>query len=383
MDTTIDERRRDLDRFANASSNGDPSTVSLAPSVRPLATPLDRVFGAQQVAVYRDEARVLQKLKTLAAAAGSDWFYRYPVKNRRENRTDWIEGASIKLANDVARIYGNCDVDTRVIDLGDNWLIYARFTDFETGYSLTRPFQQRKSQKAIQTDNDRQLDIAFQIGVSKAIRNVVVNALQTYADFAFDEARNSLVTKIGSDLPEWRQRTIEGLGRIPVDVTRVEKVVGRAAKDWLAPDVARVIAMMKAIADGMATVDETFPPLDAASDKPEDEPKSPSPSPQEHSEESATAASQPASGAADAVHPQAHPPEAGAASSAKEPASEREYIAYAEGWIGRLVDPTAGEAQWKTEKKIRNSANISPEVRDDLEGKLKAKVAQLRASRNS
>ncbi|TIQ36371.1 MAG: hypothetical protein E5X49_32765 [Mesorhizobium sp.] len=38
-------------------------------------------------------------------------------------------------------------------------------------------------------------------------------------------------------------------------------VIGRPAKDWLAPDIAKVIAMMTAVADGMATLDETFPPL--------------------------------------------------------------------------------------------------------------------------
>src|SRR5229473_189945 len=131
------DRRSALDDFANAPAR---EMVS-APSVMPMASPGDRVFGAQQVAVYRDEARIFQKLAALGAAAGDDWFYRFPVRKKIKNEEtgkdewvkDWIEGASIKLANDVARIYGNCEVDTRVIDLGSSWLIYARFTDFETG----------------------------------------------------------------------------------------------------------------------------------------------------------------------------------------------------------------------------------------------------------
>jgi hypothetical protein len=40
-------------------------------------------------------------------------------------------------------------------------------------------------------------------------------------------------------------------------------VIGRPAKDWLAPDIARVLAMMRAIADGMASADDSFPPLAA------------------------------------------------------------------------------------------------------------------------
>src|SRR6202011_2222346 len=100
-------------------------------------------------------------------------------------------------------------VDTRVIDLGASWLIYARFTDFESGYALTRPFQQDKGASKLGGDDQaRKLDIAFQIGVSKAIRNVVTNALQTFADYAFDAAKNSLVEKIGSDIIKWRERVL-------------------------------------------------------------------------------------------------------------------------------------------------------------------------------
>ena len=267
-DIETEGRREALDLFAQAGANAPP------PATIPAAGILaggagERVVGAQKLAVTRDEPRVLQRLAMLAARAGEDWYYRWPVKNKRTNKTEWIEGPSIKLANDVARLYGNDEVETRVIDLGDSWLIYARFTDYETGYSLTRPFQQRKSQRtmgerATAEDADRSRDIAFQIGVSKAIRNVTVNALQTFADYAFEEAKNSLIDKIGRDLPAWRDRTIQKLAA-KVEIKRAEAVLGRAAGDWLAPDVAQVIAMMKAVSDGMATIDETFPPLAAKS----------------------------------------------------------------------------------------------------------------------
>jgi hypothetical protein len=130
---------------------------------------------------------------------------------------------------------------------------------------MERAYRQRKSQASMKTkDADRQLDIAYQIGQSKAIRNVIVNALQTYADFAFEAARNSLVDKIGKDLVGWRERTLQGIAKMPVDVARVERVIGRAARDWLAPNLAQVISMMKSVADGMASVDEVFPPIEAS-----------------------------------------------------------------------------------------------------------------------
>lgn len=263
-DDNIDRRSNDLAEFANAQ--GQPLQPARGSAlVRPTTGLAERIIGAQHVHVYRDEAKILQKLAAIAAAAGNDWFYRFPVK-KKDGGTDWIEGPSIKLANDVARIFGNNVNEVREIDVGDAWVFYARFTDIETGFSMERAYRQRKSQGSMKTkDADRQLDIAYQIGQSKAIRNCIVNSLQIYADYAFDQARNSLIEKIGKDLAGWRDRTLQGLAKMPVDAARVERVIGRANRDWLAPHIAQVIAMMKSVADGMASVDEVFPPIEAAS----------------------------------------------------------------------------------------------------------------------
>jgi hypothetical protein len=218
----------------------------------------DAIITAQKVAVERDEAKVLRKIRVFAQAAGSDWFYRYPV-NRG---ADWIEGPSIKCANNVARYYGNCQIDTRVVDNGDSWIIYARFVDYETGFSYTRPFQQRKGQQTVKTsDGARALDIALQIGVSKAIRNVVCNALETFTTYAFEEAKSAIVDKVGKNLEIYRERVTARLTEMKV-LERVEAAQGRAAKDWLASDIARIIAQLQAINDGMATLDETWPPTE-------------------------------------------------------------------------------------------------------------------------
>lgn len=385
---TAEERRSALEAFANSNGNGNQQLAS--PGVKPLAAPVDRVFGAQHVSVYRDEARVLQKLAALGQAAGDSWYYRYPVKNKKAGTTDWIEGPSIKLANDVARIYGNCDVDTRVIDLGDSWIIYARFTDFETGYSLTRPFQQRKSQSSMNTGNDRALDIAFQIGVSKAIRNVVVNALQTYADFAFDAAYNSLVEKIGKNIEGWRARTVQGIEKIPVEVSRVEKVVGRSVKDWTAPDVAKIIAMMKSIADGMATIEETFPSkteqavAEDATDKSAADEFTNKNAAQASTQDGSAAQPSPASGPAAPEPDSSQGGQTGAATAPAEavaPKNAIECVHYTREWIMALTDADAGELRWKTERKLRNFVNITPEARDTLDDMLKEKCAELRAGK--
>lgn len=408
-DVLDEDRSSLLDAFA-ASPPREDRQVSIIPATAFPSAP--QSVGAQPVAVRRDDKEVLQRLKVVASAAGGEFFYRFPVKNRKENRTDWIEGPSIKLANELSRIYGNCSVDTRVMDIGDSWIIYAEFIDYETGFRMVRPFQQRKSQRGMRTDDARGLDIALQIGVSKAIRNVVVNSLQTYADFTFEEARSALVDKIGTDLPSWRTRTIEGLARRDIALPRVEAIIGRAAKDWLAPDVARIIAMMKAIADGMATADETFPPLDA---KPEgdggaqtnnespqgsagaaatsaaDQPDSaPSQQPPSQGSSAAAAAGQESGKAAgdgkpeggkseakpEAKNTQKEPPKEKPADE-KPPANEKDYVAYATAWREAATDPVAAMARWKAEKDLRNKCNVGPDTRDDLLAKLQTKCGAL------
>jgi len=249
---------RNLTQFANAAGQpNQPQPRGHALRSETHGVPVPEVLPP--IAKERDEAKVRLKLRTLAAFAGEDWFYRFPVREGGAQR--YITGPSIKLANNVAREFGNCNVQVRPFDEGDAWIFMARFTDNETGFSMERSYRQRKGQRSIGTkDPDRQLDIAYQIGQSKAIRNVITNALGIYCDYAFEEAQNSLIEKIGKNLEGSRKRA---LGQLPVELARVERVIGRAAKDWTAPDISQVVAMTKAITDGMAIADEMFPPIEA------------------------------------------------------------------------------------------------------------------------
>lgn len=264
MTMADDPRQRDMEAFANAGP------VRPAPSghalVRQTHGVPERIIGAQPVAVYRDDQRILQKIAAHAAAAGSDWTYRFPVR-KKEGGQDWIEGPSIKLALAVASLVGNNQVEVRELDVGDAYVFYARYTDLETGFSLERSYRQRKGQQTMRTrDPDRAVDQVYQIGQSKALRNVICNACGIFCDYAFEQATNSLVEKIGKSLDGWRERTIVGIKNMPCELNRVERIIGKAAKNWTAPDIARIVAMMQSVADGMATVDDVFPPLEETSE---------------------------------------------------------------------------------------------------------------------
>lgn len=234
---------------------------ALVPMARETTTM--ELMVAQRVAVRRNEEEILQTIKRLAHVAGEAYYYRFPVKSKDpdtgEYVTSYIEGPTIKLANDLAREWGNCAVETRVFDTADGWIIYARFIDLQTGYNYSRPYVQRRDQKSIKTkDKGRAEDIAFQIGASKAIRNVIVNVLGTYADMMFEEAHKGLVKKVGENLPFYRDKTVQRLGELKVPLAAVEKVLGYKVAEWTAQHVTRVISELKAIQEGMTTADELW-----------------------------------------------------------------------------------------------------------------------------
>lgn len=247
-----------LSRAVEAMPNHQP----LAPIGR--ATTTLEMMAAQRVAVPRDIPQFLQRVKVLASVAGDQYFYSFPVKSKNKETGEWeqsaIEGPSIKLANDLVREYGNCGVETMVVDVGDSWVIYARFVDLERGFTMVRPFQQRKNQKGLGTkDEARALDIALQVGVSKAIRNVIVNSLETFADVMFEEAKNSITEKIAKQPDRYRAVLKDKLAGLGVELKRVETAIGRVIADWTVSDMARVIAHGKAVQDGMATADDIWP----------------------------------------------------------------------------------------------------------------------------
>jgi len=217
------------------------------------------VVTARRCEIERDEAKIMQTIKIRAAAAGEDWYYSYPVKNRRKGTTDTVEGPSIHCADSVARTYGNCEVSARVIDTGTSWLIYARFIDYQTGFNLLRPFQQSKGQASFGgKDAERSEQMALSMGVSKAERNVVCHALRDFTRFAHLEAKNNLVEKVGKNLVQFRTKVLARLEEMGVELKRVEHTQGRVAADWVAADVARVIGQIKAVSDGMSTAREMW-----------------------------------------------------------------------------------------------------------------------------
>lgn len=242
------------------------------------------MFGAaitaQRVAVPRNLERVMANLKVLCRMNGQRYLWGWNVKKKLPSGQvvdEWIEGPTITLANDLARVYGNCVTDVHVVEAETHTMFYARFTDLETGFSMTRPFRQRRKQNiGGKYDSERAADMVFQIGASKAIRNVIVNALASYKDYMIEESKDRLFSWISANIDkarEWCAKEVENIDDL--DLKRIERHVGRTIDKWTVRDLARVMTEMRGILDGMTLVEDVYPtggddeePAETQTDKP-------------------------------------------------------------------------------------------------------------------
>jgi hypothetical protein len=224
----------------------------------------DQIITAQAVNVPRDNAKILKGLQFAAAYAGQSVLtYRWLVNNRRTGKKDTVKGLTIKAADILLREYTNAFVDLRFTEGPSSWIYKATFCDIERGIARPAYWQEYKDTATLgarDKDDQRLKQIPFQVGQSKAIRNVIVKYLEIpYGAYLEAEAENNLVERVGKNMDAYRERCAKALADLGVDLVRVELQVGRKLADWLAPDLAAIVQQLKAVRDGMASANDQWP----------------------------------------------------------------------------------------------------------------------------
>jgi hypothetical protein len=226
-----------------------------------------RTAYATAVAVQRPRAmpHILRALKEEARLAGEDFYYGWAAGKDR------VEGPSVALALAAARCWGNCAVEPLPVqDLGDSWVFTAAFVDLETGFTLSRQFRQSKrSTVAGKLDGERKDDIRFQVGQSKAIRNVILNSLPpSLVKAALEEAKRGVRMHIeqlvsSKGLPGAVDLALKALARCGV---KEEAVLGKCGvADRKALTVDHLVLLkgdLTAIEGGQERPEVLFPPAE-------------------------------------------------------------------------------------------------------------------------
>ena len=217
---------------------------------------------AVAVQLPRTLSIIKRRVEEEADLAGAAFFYGWGAGKNQ------IEGPSVKMANALVRCYGNCAVDMRPVqETDDAWIFTAVFVDIETGFTLSRQFRQsKKSVVHGKHDEVRKDDIRFQTGQSKALRNVVLNAVPIgLVDAGMKRAKSGVLAAIdhaiaNNGIGVVVDRMLEAFGKSGVTEERLLYKLGKPSRDGIKPDdLVRLKGDLRAIQDGQERAIDLFP----------------------------------------------------------------------------------------------------------------------------
>lgn len=217
---------------------------------------------AVRVQVPRDLDTVRKNVLKEAAFEGESFFYQWTVKSKQPDgsyRDDIIEGMSIDGAMIVVRNWGNCALEISDQEGVNYFKFLSTFVDAESGFTLQRLFRQRKSEKHGKFDAERALDIAYQIGQSKAQRNVIDKAAPSWLIRDAMAAAKEAAAKLYEDPKKARALLDEALKYFELKAEEIEKKVGKPLAEFKPRDHVLLHAIFRAIDDGTTTLAEEFP----------------------------------------------------------------------------------------------------------------------------
>jgi hypothetical protein len=222
------------------------------------------MFQAVQVLPPRNLEKFAAAMETEAGMAGVAFFYQWDVTSK-DGKKSLIIGPSFGMARRMLLNYGKAVVSIAVAaETSRDWTFSATFVDLETGVSFNRLFQQRKVVNiGKKMDEARALDIAFQIGMSKATRNVILAAMpQHLIDRCIERAQEQELVQIekAGVIPS-RNKTVGFLARHGVTDQQIEAVFGKPLGTFTAQNVVELRGMARAIHEGASEAHVLFPPV--------------------------------------------------------------------------------------------------------------------------
>lgn len=216
---------------------------------------------------------VISRCVEEANIAGEEFYYSW------RQGGSIIEGITVSGALAIARNWGNSAVQVKVEETFQSYLFYASFIDLETGFNLIRPFRQNKQSPKTKEGKDiysgeRGADIVFQIGASKALRNVILNAVPKWlSDKVLEISKNNVskdIDKIG--LPKAIEAIEKKIKLLGIPQLAVEKEFGKSST-WDNPKLVQLKGILRSIEDKLETPESFFPSL--AEPPSEEKPKQP------------------------------------------------------------------------------------------------------------
>jgi hypothetical protein len=251
-----------------APTETDPTETAME-SLRD-ARGISRVATTYQTAVIVHRPRKLEEVEARiyeeASRMGEKFVYSWRVatKDKRLDEGDGkttIEGVSIKGAMILFRNFGNCALPTEIqSESPTHYVFRAALLDLETGSTYERLYRQRKNAVMGKMDVDRAEDISFQIGQSKAHRNVILGSLPSYIIEKAKEIAKDKAAEKYANTAEWYPKVVHFAERKGIPIANLcHRVGGKAPEKWNKFDILQLRMIFEAIGEGETTIENEFP----------------------------------------------------------------------------------------------------------------------------
>lgn len=228
---------------------------------------------ARQVPKPRDIKAIMKQAIDIAELSGELFFYRWETSSTNhktgEMKKNFVIGHSVKLTNEAVRLFGNCVVDQKpVVQTPSSWIFTTTFVDLETGFQRSRHFRMDKQWPVYgRMDRFRKDDIRFQIGQSKADRNVVLNSLpqiilERMLEAAINSVRKQIEFKIkntyNGDIQKAIDEILKAFESYAVDQELIENKLGLKRDKWDINTLVMLTGDVKALKGGNETKDTLY-----------------------------------------------------------------------------------------------------------------------------
>lgn len=220
------------------------------------------VIVAQQVP--RDLATAVAAMRESCDQPGlaDRAFYKYPRAGQS------VSGASVHLARELARCWGNCQygiVELRRDDIGKYSEMQAWAWDVQTNTRASNtfvvPHKRDKAGGAVDLTDLRDVYENNANMGSRRLREAIFSILPTYFT---EEAKERCLKTIegggGKSLPQLIADAIATFTSGGISVDRLEAKIGSKKAKWTAHDVAQLRVSYASIQQGTVTAEDEFPP---------------------------------------------------------------------------------------------------------------------------
>jgi hypothetical protein len=245
--------------ITNQQNNDVNSIMSDVQSNRQIA----EVQGSMVIAKKfpRDEIEAIKKIKNACKRRGlaESATYSYPRGGQK------VEGPSIRLAETLARYWGNIDYGMVELERGDGYtLMMAYCSDLETNTRSTKVFKvehvrERKKGNVKLTDPRDIYEIGANMGARRMRSCIMAVIPGDVQDLAVEECNKTLAGNNSEPIRERVEKMIATFGNFDVTRERIEAYLGYAVTGIDERKLVEMIKIYNSIKDGIGKVEDFFP----------------------------------------------------------------------------------------------------------------------------